>query len=209
MEEPVGPFENPTNEFDDWVKNGMSAGHLDAMPNLQDGSELDPNLQSWLPLDDSSFQYEWDENLCEYGASFDGSFGHEFQSDGFSEMFLPAASSEVITGLASGLASVSQSSSSAFDASSYNRDIAVDSAWTSLSSQTSKQFWENDFWDNIMSPVVDPVNLLSSGLKRPAPVVMHNYDGGELEVSKEVVKKIAKQTPMDFTSCVKDILPHN
>ena len=208
MEEPVGPCENPTDEFDDWVKNGMSAGHLDAMPNLQDGSELDPSLQSWLSLDDSSFQYEWDENR-EYEPSFDGSFGHEFQSDGFSEMLSPAAGSEVVAGLASGLASASQSSSSAFDASSYNRDIAVDSAWTSLSSQTLKQFWENDFWDNIMSPVVDPVDLLSSGLKRPAPVVMHNYDGGELEVSEEVVKKVAKQTPMDFTSCVKDILPHN
>ena len=208
MEEPVGPFENPTDEFDDWV-NGMSAGHLDAMPDLQDGSELDPSLKSWLPLDDSSFQYEWDENLCEYEPSFDGSFGQEFQSDGFSEMLSPDASSEVVTGLASGLASASQSSSSAFDASSYNRDIVADSAWTSLSSQTLKQFWENDFWDNMMSPVVDPVDLLSSGLKRPAPVVMHNYDGGELEVSEEVVKKVAKQTSMDFTSCVKDILPHN
>ena len=204
MEEPVGPFEIPTDEFDDWV-NGMSAGHLDAMPDLRDGSELDPSLKSWLQLDDSPFQYEWDENLCEYEPSFDGSFGQEFQSDGFSEMLSPDASSEVVTGLASGLASASQSSSSAFDASSYNRDIVVDSAWTSLSSQTLKQFWENDFWDNMMSPVVDPVDLLSSGLKRPAPVVMHNYDGGELEVSEEVVKKVAKQTPMDFTSCVKDI----
>ena len=44
-----------------------------------------------------------------------------------------------------------------------------------------------------MPPVVDPVDLLSSGLKRPAPVVMHNYDGGELEVSEEVVKKVAKR----------------
>ena len=88
-------------------------------------------------------------------------------------MLSPDASSEVVTGLASGLASASQSSSSAFDASSYSRDIVVDSAWTSLSSQTLKQFWENDFWDNMMSPVVDPVDLLSSGLKRPAPVLMH------------------------------------
>ena len=33
--------------------------------------------------------------------------------------------------------------------------------------------------------------------------MLHNYDGGELEVSEEGVKEVAKQTPMDFTSCVK------
>ena len=58
-----------------------------------------------------------------------------------------------------------------------------------------------------MSDSVDPVDLLSSGLKCPAPVVMHGDDSGELEVSEAVVKKVSKTGHADFTSCVKDILP--
>ena len=106
-----------------------------------------------------------------------------------------------------GLAVANQTFSSSVASSSYNKDVVGDSAWTSLSSQTLKQFWENDFWQNMMSDSVDPVDLLSSGLKRPAPVVMHGDDSGELEVSEAVVKKVSKTDHADFTSCVKDVLP--
>ena len=60
-----------------------------------------------------------------------------------------------------------------------------------------------------MSDSVDPVDMVSSGLKRPAPVVMQNEESGDLEVAEEVVEKVALGKTLDFTSCVKDILPRN
>ena len=48
----------------------------------------------------------------------------------------------------------------------------------------------NDFWQNKMSDSVDPLDMVSSGLKRPAPVVVQNEESGELEVP-EVVKRVA------------------
>ena len=43
-----------------------------------------------------------------------------------------------------------------------------------------------------MSPVVNPVDVMSSGLKRPAPVVMHSDNGGELEVSERSSQESAQ-----------------
>ena len=128
MEESEGPLDVRNDEFDDW--ESLAHGHLDAMPDLQDGAELDPSLNSWIPIEPSSVQHEGMEPFFDCDNSFNGSLGHELLSDGLSGLFSVNERSEVITGLASGLAVSNQSSSSTFDAASYNGDIVVDAAWT-------------------------------------------------------------------------------
>ena len=94
------------------------------------------------------------------------------------------------------------------DLSLYNREVVVDSAWTSLSSKPLQQFWENDFWHNMFAEEVHPLDMLTSGLKRPLPIPVEEDDGASepAEVSKP---KVLKQASLDFMSCVKDVIPEN
>lgn len=95
------------------------------------------------------------------------------------------------------------------DFSSYNREVVVDSAWTSLSSKPLKQFWENDFWHNMMSDDVSPLDILTSGLKRPMPVQHPELVQGEPEVAEASKPKILKKAAAEFMACVKDVIPQN
>ena len=51
------------------------------------------------------------------------------------------------------------------DVSAYNREVVVDSAWTSLSAKPLQHFWENDFWHNMFADEVHPLDMLSSGFQ--------------------------------------------
>ena len=205
LDEPLEPSEIPLDEFDVWQQQ-IASGHSDAMWAPSEGPELNSNLDSWIfPEELQSAEYDpFDEN---YEPSLGESNLQGGHSDTFTDCFPIDKQLGEVSGLASGLASSSQAFGSSVASSSYNKDVVVDSAWTSLSSQTLQPFWENDFWQNMMSDSVDPVDLLSTGLERPAPVVMHESVGGELEVSEAVVKKVPKTGRSDFTACVKDILP--
>ena len=94
------------------------------------------------------------------------------------------------------------------DVSAYNREVVVDSAWTSLSAKPLQQFWENDFWHNMFADEVHPLDMLSSGLKRPLPIPVEE-DEEVLEPAVASKPKVLKQASLDFMSCVKDVIPQN
>ena len=94
------------------------------------------------------------------------------------------------------------------DVSAYNPEVVVDSAWTSLSAKPLQQFWENDFWHNMFADEVHPLDMLSSGLKRPLPIPVEE-DDEVLEPAAASKPKVLKQASLDFMSCVKDVIPQN
>ena len=190
MEPPQdGIFGQSVSLVDDTDALQMQAdsGLPDAMHEPGSSPDLDPDLQSWLFLsDEPPLDFEGVEDVADVQYSPSSRLGGlNFKwSDAKSSV---GEQSVEARGLSSGWEVASQSSSAVLDATSYNKEVVVDSALTSLSSQTLKQFWEKDFWHNMMSDSVDPVDMVSSGLKRPAPV-MQNEESGELEVADEIVK---------------------
>ena len=92
---------------------------------------------------------------------------------------------------------------------SYQRDVVVDSAWTSLSAKPIQHFWEKDFWQNMMSDDVHPLDLLTSGLKRPIPIQADEEPGEPEEAVGASKPKAAKHVASDFMMCVKDVMPQN
>ena len=76
---------------------------------------------------------------------------------------------------------------------SYQRDVVVDSAWTSLSAKPIQHFWEKDFWQNMMSDDVHPLDLLTSGLKRPIPI-QADEEPGEPEEAVGALKAKGSKT---------------
>ena len=94
------------------------------------------------------------------------------------------------------------------DVSAYNREVVVDSAWTSLSAKPLQHFWENDFWHNMFADEVHPLDMLSSGFKRPLPIPVEEEDA-VLETVSATKPKVLKQASSDFMSCVKDVIPQN
>ena len=142
-EEPTEPTEIALDEFDRWQQQ-IASGHSDAMWEQLEGPELDLNLDSWTFPDELQLADDdpFDEN---YEPSYGESHFLGSQSDVVTDSFSVDKPCDEVTGLASGLAVANQTFSSSVASSSYNKDVVGDSAWTSLSSQTLKQFWENEF----------------------------------------------------------------
>ena len=75
----------------------------------------------------------------------------------------------------------------------YSPELVVQSAWKSLPSKEPELPWEGGFWDNFLNPNVSAMDMLSKGIKRPAPFHAEPLQPGvkDTEVDNRVM---AKQT---------------
>ncbi len=87
----------------------------------------------------------------------------------------------------------------------YDADAVLDSAWKNIPDPGLKQFWENDFWENLFNPSISAVDSMTRGLKRPfqPQPVDESLDHEEL-VEHRIAKKISVATGPSYLHCVAD-----
>ena len=75
----------------------------------------------------------------------------------------------------------------------YDPNMIVQSAWKSLPSREMEMPWESGFWDKFLDPNVSAVEMMTRGIKRPAPfhVEPMTHDVHDDTVEQRVM---AKQT---------------
>eukprot|EP00435_Cladocopium_sp_Y103_P064628 s379_g26.t1 len=85
----------------------------------------------------------------------------------------------------------------------YRPEVAVQSAWNSLQSDSYKLPWETGFWDQFLDFNVTVWEQMTKGIKRPMPVP--HVELGSTATSSEVDRRVVSKTFPTLTSFLKNI----